>query len=77
MSSTANMATNNENAYWLRRDLRSDMELDLHRKMTAAEKETYGNCEASSKRQDRLYRVLAQKYNVVFIEYPDRKDYVF
>ena len=76
MNSAPNSAQrDHENAYWLQRDLRSDMELDLHRRMTAEEKEAYGDCKAKFKQQDKMYRKLAVKYNVKFVEYPERKDY--
>ena len=47
----------------------------FHSRMTADEKESYQACDGSFKRHDKLYRKLAKKYGIVFVEYPERKDY--
>lgn len=57
-------------AYWRQRDFRAEMERSLYRLMTEAEKQSYVKCDASFKKQDKLYRKLAEKYGVKFVEYP-------
>lgn len=60
--------------YEVRRDIRAEMERNIWSKMNEEErKEYFEKGDGSFKKQNKIYKKYAKKYNINWIEYPERK----